>query len=624
VVNNIDAPAFVYHNVGSPADTSHYLQVRLQGEYPNNRGLGSKLILWAGEQRQYIDHSPYRGYLSSVEDRVHFGLGDAGRVDSLAVVWPDGRSQVLTDLPVDRVVTVRQGAATGVQERNAAEPAHDGVFRPMASGTGVRYAHQEKAFVDHSDFSAQPMLPHMLSRQGPPLAVGDVTGNGLDDVFIGGAAGVPATLFLQREDGSFLESPHRQPWIADADYEDWGAVFFDADGDGLEDLFVASGGYHLSPVSDLLQDRLYISQGGGRFVRDTAALPPMRTSTASAARGDFDGDGRVDLFVGGRLVPRNYPYRTRSYVLRNDGGRFTDITEAMAPELVQPGGMITDAVWVDFTADGRVDLVTVGEWMSVEFYANEGERLRNVTGSVGLPALRGWWYSLAAGDFDNDGDSDLVAGNLGLNHTFTTSPERPFGVYANDFTGNLTTDIVLTQEADGVDYPFFGLAKLGPAIYTVRLRFATYEAFAGASIGQVFGASQLAQAVQYQVDTFASVYVRNDGEGTFTAVPLPNIAQIAPIRSMVTHDFDGDGNLDVLVAGNLYHTEPNTTRVDAGNGAWLRGDGQGGFMPVPPRLSGFWAPREVTDLALLRLPTGTAVLVANNSDSLQTYTIGNQ
>ncbi len=323
-------------------------------------------------------------------------------------------------------------------------------------------------------------------------------------------------------------------------------------------------------------------------------------------------------------MPRNYPYPTRSYVLRNDGGRFTDVTEATAAELVQPGGMITDAVWMDFTADGRMDLVTAGEWMPLEFYENDGAGLRNVTGSVGLPALRGWWYSLAAGDFDNDGDPDLVAGNLGLNHTFTTSPERRFGVYANDFTGNLTTDIVLTQEIDGTDYPFFGLAKLDPAIYTVRLRFATYEAFAGASIGQVFGAAQLEQAVHYQVDTFGSVYVRNDGEGTFTSVPLPNFAQISPIRAMLAHDVDGDGQLDLLVAGNLYHTEPNTPRADAGNGLWLRGDGQGGFLPVPPRLSGFWAPLEVTDLALLRLPSGTAVLVANNSDSLQAFTIRSQ
>jgi hypothetical protein len=524
----------------------------------------------------------------------------------------------MTDLPVDRVVTVRQRDATEQRVRNPAGSAHDPLFQPIPPDRGLQFTHREKAFVD---FSAQPLLPHMLSRRGPPLAVGDVTGNGLDDVFIGGTADVPATLFLQQPDGSFIESPHRETWNADQEYEDWGATFFHADADGLLDLYVASGAYHLTSVSALLQDRLYINQGEGRFARDSAALPPMRTSTASVAAGDFTGDGRQDLFVGGRLVPRNYPYPTRSYVLRNDSGRFTDITEAVAADLVQPGGMITDAVWVDFSGDGRLDLVTVGTWMSVQFYENDGERLRNVTRSVGLPGMRGWWYSIAAGDFDHDGDSDLVAGNLGLNFAYTTSAESRFGVYANDFTGNQTTDIVLTKEIDGTEYPFFGLAKLGPAIYTVGLRFPTYESLSGAPIQQVFGSTQLEQAVHYQADTFASAYLRNDGRGAFTAVPLPNSAQVSPIRAVVVHDVDGDGHLDVIAAGNLYYTEPNTPRADAGNGVWLRGDGQGGFTPVPPRTSGFLAPLEVTDLALITTSAGNAVLVANNGDSLQAYSI---
>jgi hypothetical protein len=284
--------------------------------------------------------------------------------------------------------------------------------------------------------------------------------------------------------------------------------------------------------------------------------------------------------------------------------------------------MITDAVWMDFTADGRLDLVTAGTWMPLHFYENDGERLRNVTGSVGLPAMRGWWYSLEPGDFNHDGHPDLVAGNLGLNYPFRTSATSRFGVYAGDFTGNRTTDIVLTQEIDGTEYPFFGLAKLGPQIYTVGLRFSTHESFAEAPIRQIFSSSQLQQAVHYQADTFASVYLQNDGDGTFTAVPLPGFAQISPIRSMVAHDADGDGNLDLIAAGNLYHSEPNTARADAGNGVWLRGDGHGTFSPVFPGTSGFLAPLEVTDLALITIPGGKAVLVANNGDSLQGYTIG--
>jgi hypothetical protein len=618
VMNNIDAPAFVYHNVRPTEDTSHYLQIELEGEYPNLRGLGSRLLLRASGQTQHVYHTPYRGYQSSMDDRIHFGLGDAQRVDSLEVIWPDGRYQVLTDLPVDRVATVRQKDALEKQEPGASASAGNRMFRPRDAARAPKYQHQERAFVD---YTVQPLLPHVLSRQGPPLAVGDVTGNGLDDVFIGGAAGFPGILFLQRADGSFVESTQRQPWVADKDHEDWGALFFDADGNGLLDLYVASGGYHLSPVSQLLQDRLYLNQGGGSFVKDTEALPPMPTATASVATGDFTGNGRTDLFVGGRLVPRNYPYPTRSYVLRNDGGSFTDVTEVASPELVQPGGMITDAVWMDFTGDGRRDLVTAGTWMPLQFYENDGERLRNVTGSVDLPAMRGWWYSLEPGDFNNDGHPDLVAGNLGLNHTFTTSEESRFGVYANDFTGNGTTDIVLTQELDGTEYPFFGLAKLGKEIYSVGVTFSSYTSFAETPIHRIFGSSQLQQAVHYQVDTFASVYLQNHGDGTFTSIALPNLAQTSPINGIVAHDVDGDGNLDLIVAGNLYHSEPNTVRADAGNGLWLRGDGRGVFTPVPPLASGFLAPLDVKDLALITTPTGKAVLVANDSDSLQAFTI---
>lgn len=451
--------------------------------------------------------------------------------------------------------------------------------------------------------------------------MGDVNGDGLDDVFIGGAAGVAGKLFIQRKDGSFVESTKGQPWEADKAYEDWGATFFDANGDGLLDLYVSSGGYRLAPGSPLLQDRLYINRGGGRFERDILALPTMLTSTAVVRTGDFNGDGRMDLFVGGRLSPRNYPAPARSYLLRNDGDHFTDVTEEVAPELAHPGGMITDAVWVDFDGDGRLDLVTVGEWMPIQFYRNDGKRLHNVTQSTHLPPLRGWWYSLAVGDFDHDGRPDLVAGNLGLNYTYTTSRESRFGIYGADFTGNRITDVVLTQEINGTEYPLAGMAPLGMEMYQLALRFPTYGSFADASVRQLFSAAQLQQATHYQMDTFASVYLHNDGGGTFSASALPNPAQIAPIKGIIAHDVDGDGNLDLIVAGNLYGVEPNTPRADAGNGLWLRGDGRGNFTPVSPRESGFLAPVNVAGLALIRTPTGKAVLIANTGDSLQAVTI---
>jgi hypothetical protein len=620
VVNNIDAPASIYENVAPKDDAHHYLQIKLEGESPNRRGIGSTLILTAGGQKQYLYQSPYRGYMSTVDDRPHFGLGTATRVDSLRVVWPDGRVQTLSDVAVDQLLILKQSDATpdASGRRHPIPDTRHRVFQPMDPKIALRYAQPEREAVD---FTVQPLLPYPLSRQGPPLAVGDVNGDGLEDVYIGGAGGIPGKLFLQRPGGGFVESAAGQPWAADRAYTDWGATFFDANGDGLLDLYVASGGYRLAPGSPRLQDRLYINRGGGRFVRDSAALPAMLTSKGVIAVGDFNGDGKPDLFVGGRLAPRNYPYPTRSYILRNDGGHFTDVTAEVCPELINPGGMITAAVWIDFDGDGKLDLVTAGEWMPLQFFKNDGAHLRNVTATMGLPPMRGWWYSLVVGDFNHDGRPDLVAGNVGLNFAYTTSPLSRFGVYAADFTGNRTTDIVLTQEIGGTEYPIFGRARLGPSIYTAALRFPSYAMFSTASVEQLFGTPQLGHALHYQTDTFASVYLQNNGDGTFTSVPLPNLAQIAPIRGIIAHDVDGDGNLDLIVAGNLYETEPNTAPADAGNGLWLKGDGRGHFTPIPAVESGFLAPRDVTGLALLKTPAGKAVLVANNGDSLQAFII---
>jgi len=618
VVNNMDGVASIYQNVQPRDSATHYLEVALEGESPNRGGLGATLIVTAGRggQKQYIYHSPYHGYMSTMDSREHFGLGRATRVDTLEVIWPDRRSQVLTGLAVDRLLTVRQREAS--RDARRPSPPFAARRRPFQPTHILPYKQPEPVSFD---YDVQALLPYELSRQGPPIAVADVNGDGLDDVFIGGGAGVPGRLFIQRKNGSFVESTQNQPWLADKDYDDWGVLFFDANGDGRPDLYVASCGYARAPVSRLLQDRLYINQGGGRFVRDTAAMPAMLTCTSSIAAGDFNGDGRLDLFVGGRLTPRDYPFPARSYILRNDGGHFTDVTAQVAPELAQPFGMVTAAVWVDFDGDGRLDLVTAGEWMPLQFFRNDGTQFRNVTASVGLGATRGWWWSLAVGDFNRDGRPDLIAGNQGLNFYYTTSPTSRFGVYAGDFSGDRNTDIVLTRDSGGTEVPFFGRAKLGPVIYPLALRFPTYAGFANASVQQLFGSAELGRALHYETDTFASLYLQNNGNGTFTAVPLPNLAQISPIRGIVVYDVDGDGNLDVVVAGNLFSTEPNTTPADAGNGLWLKGDGRGHFTPVAPVESGFLAPREVAGLALIKTPAGSAVLVANTADSLQAFTI---
>jgi len=622
VVNNIDAPASIYRNVAPNDEAHNWIEVRLVGASPHEltAGIGARVTVSAGGRKQHIYYSPYRGYMSTMEGPAHFGLGSARRVDSLEVKWPDGRRQLLTNLDANRLLIVKQNDAMAPDPGDAhlaADSSRHRWFQPL-DARGLEYK-QRSAM--QGDYGVQPLLPYTLSSHGPPLAVADVNGDGLDDVFIGGGPGTPGQLFIQQKNGGFIASPQGQPWEADKAYEDWGAAFFDANRDGRPDLYVASGGYRLGPSSPLLQGRLYINQGGGRFARDTRALPTMLTSTATVKAGDFNGDGRPDLFVGGRLTPGNYPYPTRSYVLRNDGGHFTDVTEEVAPELAHPGGMITDAVWIDFDGDGRLDLVTVGEWMPIQFFRNDGKRLRNVSQSTGLPPLRGWWYSIAAGDFDNDGRPDLVAGNLGLNYAYTTSKESPFGIYASNFTGNQTTDIVLTTEIDGTVYPVAGLTPLGREIYSLEIRFPTFGSFAQAPLAKLFTSAQLQHAVQYQADTFGSTYLHNDGGGKFSSLALPGLAQISPIRGILAHDVDGDGHLDLIVAGNQYDAEPNTPRADAGNGLWLRGDGRGRFVPVPPAESGFLAPLNVSGLALIKRIAGMAILAANTGDSIQAFAI---
>jgi hypothetical protein len=616
VVNNIDAPAFVYENEGRAArarPSRHYLRVRLRDSAPNRDAIGAQLTLTAGGQKQYVYHSPYRGYLSTMENVSHFGLDTATQVDTLEILWPDRTRQVLVGLEVDTLLVVQKTASQS--QLQSSLPSYvpsplPSVFRPLPAPA---YTHANPTLID---YTVQPTLHYMPSRQGPALATGDVNGDSLDDVFVGGNTVSERQLFLQDKFGAFRPAP----FPLERGFDDWGAHVFDANGDGRLDLYVASGSYHVAPGSALLQDRLYINTGNGRFMRDTAALPSMLTSTVAVRSGDFTGDGRPDLFVGGRLTPRNYPQATRSYLLRNEGGRFVDVTAQYAPELESPGGMITDAVWVDFDGDKRVDLVTVGEWQSVQFYRNAGPRLSNVTGLAGLPAMRGWWFSVAAGDFDKDGDADLAVGNLGLNYLYTTSSESKFGIYAADIDVNRTTEIVLTKHTDGIDRPFFGLASISRHVYSARLRFPNYESFANASIGQVLGGAKL--AVHSEADTFASMVLRNNGNGRWTAAPLPNLAQISPIKGIVPHDVDGDGNLDLIVAGNLYDSEPNTPRADAGNGLWLRGDARGNFVPVSPQQSGFLAPLNVTGLALVRTASGYAVVVANNGELLQVFALG--
>lgn len=616
VINNLDAPSSVYRNRAAGLTGNHYLQVKLEGEYPNRQALGAEVIITAAGKKQYIYHTIHRGYQSTIDSRIHAGLGQAGVVDSLEVFWPDGRYQLFREVQPNQMLTLHQRDAVELKRSAPFQPVEQQKFTASDDQLGLEYHHTEKPFVD---FIVQPLLPYQVSNIGPKLAVGDVTGNGLDDLYIGGTAGVTGQLYLQQENGTFVQTGRRQPWDADGNFEDTAAVFFDANGNGRLDLYVGSGGYQFSPVSDMLQDRLYINMGDGRFLKDDRALPRMLSSTSVAAPGDFTGDGQLDLFIGGGLVPGNYPEPARSYLLRNDNGRFTDVTDELANGL-HPG-MISDAVWMDFSGNGRPDLVTAGIWMPIRFYENTANGFSDVTDKTGLPPTMGWWYSLAKGDFNGNGHDDLVAGNLGLNHNFQTSAEKPFGVIAGDFGRNMSPDIIFTIEENGIDFPFFSLATLSRAMPDLMERFPGFSSFANASIQQVVAPEQLNNARKYRVDTFSSMMFTNHGNGRFTARELPQEAQAAPIKSMIVDDVNGNGHPDIIAAGNILKSHPDIPRTDAGNGIWLRNDGHGNFQPESPYQSGLKASLDVRDLAIIQTPGRKAVIVANNDGPLQVFII---
>lgn len=627
VINNINEPASIYENQGDPIHQRSFLRVKLDGDYPNTQGIGSELVLSTGGSSQHLYQSPYRGYQSSVDPILHFGLDSISNIDSLEVFWPDGRYQLLTDVPTNQQITLDQKNAGEDKKSKRSDLLFENqIFESIEKSNLTSLNHTECEST--VDFNIQPQLPHRLSCLGPVIAAGDVNGNGLDDIYIGGSSDSPGILLIQQSDGSFTKSEFSEVWEADRRYKDTGALFFDANGNGLQDLYVASGGYELSPSSELHQDRLYINLGDGRFLRSEDALPEMITSTQAIAAGDFTGNGLMDLFVGGRLTPYIYPFPPRSYLLINDGGTFTDATEIYAPELLETG-MITDAEWVDINNNGKQDLVLTGIWLPVQFFINENGSLKNITDQTGLPPMKGWWYSLASADLNGNGYKDFVVGNLGLNHTFTTSTDDPFGLFAADFNNNRQMDNFFTkrynqsnpEEALENTYPFFGLAKYGMQHNQLMQRFRSFDAFSEVDMEELFGADQLDQAFRFEADTFASSVIYNNGDGTFTAQQLPDIAQISPIMSILIHDVEGNGFNDLIVAGNIYKTDPEIPRADAGNGLWLKNDGKGNFKPISPFESGFIAPGDVKSSALVRSTDGYMIVIGNNNEAIRLFNI---
>ena len=616
LVNNVDTIASIFENTASDDTDNHFLRFKLKGPDNNRFGIGTKVELQNNGQVQFQELTLTRGYQSSVEPILHFGTGQQVRVDQVIITWPDGQQQKLFDVSTNQVLLIDYKDA-GTPDTTLPKPSKPH-FKEVEEDIGLSYVHVEN---DYDDFKKEPLLPHKMSQFGPGIAVGDINNDGLDDCYLGAAAGHKGQLFIQQESGEFTVLSG--PWEDDKSSEDMDAVFFDANGDGALDLYVVSGGNEFEKESPFLQDRLYINKNG-KFHKADEALPQIQSSGSCVITLDYDGDGDNDLFVGGRLVPAQYPLPARSYLLENvsENGRtqFIDVTKQKASALVEPG-MVTSAVATDFNADGNEDLVIVGEWMPVSFFENRAGEFVNVSEQYGLNNTTGWWFSIIADDFDKDGDEDLVMGNLGLNYKYQASEEETFDIYAYDYDDNEKLDIVLSYFNEGTQYPVRGRECSSQQIPALANKFKSYTSFAKATLNDVYTPSALDAAVHYQARTFSSVYIENKGNGKVEVNPLPGEAQLSNINDMVSGDFNNDGQLDFIAVGNLYVSEVETPRNDAFYGLLLAGNGKGDFMPVDYEKSGIYIPNDARAASLLKRGNQEIVLIANNNGPLQLFSV---
>lgn len=610
VINNIDERAYVYQNnlYGDEVrNSSHFLRIKLNGNNSENaNAVGAKIQLISGTKKQHRFVSPYRGYLSTVENIQHFGLGDIAQIDSLLITWPDGTQQVQTNLAVDQTLTIDY--QPNQENIIPAVPVTTPLLDPK--NLGVDFVHQEKDFVD---FKVQPILPHKHSQNGPGLAVGDINGDGREDFFVGGSAGYNGKIFLQKEDATFTETD----FSADAELHDMGALLFDADQDQDLDLYVVSGGTNYQGQKDKYQDRLYLNDGKGNFAYANG-MPVINSSGASVTAADYDQDGDLDLFVAGRVRPGAYPTIPKSYLLRNDSQAGTVKFVDASGQLPDQGklGMVSAALWTDTDNDGDRDLFLAGEFMPLTVLENDNGSFRKSE----IPNSGGWWNSIAAADFDQDGDLDYVAGNLGLNSRYQASPDQPVCAYAKDFDKNGRIDPVLCHYMEGTNYIAHSRDMLIKQINSMRVRFKSYTKFGSTPFERSFTAAELSDALVLRSETFATSYIENLGNGAFRIQALPVEAQVAPMYGIQTTDLNQDGFMDVLMIGNSFSTEIMAGRYDASKGLVLLGNGQGTFQPQTVNESGFFVDKDAKALAKIITVDGTSNwLATRNREDIRSF-----
>ena len=641
VINNVNQPAFVFRNETDSLTDNHYLKVKLVGEGMNAFAIGAKVTLKCANRESFVlEQIPMRGFQSSVDYVLTFGLGEHILVDTLIVDWPDGTHGVMANIVADQMVTLYQRETTPRSKPVLSEAEGllaprssnqtDAVFRDITETFPLHYRHVENEF---DDFQREPLMPHKLSTQGPKIAKGDVNGDGLEDLYIGGAKGSAGKLLLQTKSGTF-ESANERLFQKAQISEDMGVAFFDADGDQDLDLYVVSGGNEYSTRAPALLDRLYINNGKGGFTQSTTALPKFYASGSCVKPGDFDGDGDLDLFVGSRSIPWKYGLTPTSYLLENDGkGNFSIVTEKVAPGLAK-AGMVTDAEWFDYDKDDDLDLVVVGEWMPITLFQNTGNSLVNVTDQVGLQKTNGWWNCVVVDDLNEDGYVDLVAGNLGLNSKIQASATQPAAIYISDFDNNGLFEQILCYYKQGESYPLLLRQDLVKRLPYLREKFPTHADYAGKQITEILTEAQLSKAIEKRAYTFETTVFWGNKNGNFLEQPLPTEAQFSPVYAILVKDFDFDGSKDLLLAGNFYGLSPQLGRYDASYGLLLslqkgangltQTDGfySAGFTSAAIRNSGLSLTGQVRDMVSLTYRNKQEVIIfAKNDNRIQVYEI---
>ena len=605
VSNNMETEASIYKN----NTNGNYLKVELEGSPKNTFGYGTKVIIYHNNKIQIEENTVTRGYFSSKEPKLFFGLGKEKTIDSMRVIWPDNKTLTYNDIDVNKTIRVKYSKASDLYVNN--KTSKTVLINENAKDIGIDYIHNENEF---DDFAEEVLLPHKLSNNGPFSASGDVNNDGLDDVFIGGAAGQEGVLFIQTTNGKFIKSKSK-PWAVDKKSEDLGALFFDLDADGDKDLYVTSGGSEFKQGNKLLKDRVYINDGLGNFSKKNNAIPNIYESTQTVKASDIDADGDLDLFIGTRLISGKYTFPATSYILINDKGILKKASNDVAPDLTNIG-MVTDAVFSDIDKDNDEDLVIVGEWMKVKILENNAGKFKDNSDKFGdyIGKSRGLWWSITANDIDNDGDDDYIVGNLGKNNKFKASKEHPFKVYANDFDGNGTNDVVLAKYYKDGYVPMRGKECTTQQMPYVGEKFKDFHSFASSKLIDILPENKIDEGIVYEISNFKSIVLINNN-GILEPMYLPIQAQTSPIKSSLIDDFNNDGFKDLLLVGNHYGVEVETVRYDAGYGSLFLGDGKNNFKFLPSSKSGIYIPKDSRIISSLKTTEEENIYLSTNNNS---------